>query len=455
MDGLSASLLFLLLGIVTGGLLGWLIAKLKLGAKATSLKELEENYVHRKVYENLHEQAELLRYDMKEKEDDCIALEKSLAARERDILYLEEKINTWQHDFEMLQNKAHTEFENIANRLLEEKSKKFTYQNEQKLNVLLHPLREKIREFGHDIERRFTEEAKDKVSLKKEIEQLRYLNQQLSTDAQHLAAALKGDPKIQGNWGELQLELLLEKAGLQRGMHFEAQPSFKDSNGQDKRPDFIIYLPDKKHLIVDSKVSLIAYERFYNEENEDLRAGYLRDHIASIRNHIRDLSGKNYQHLYQIHSPDYLLMFIPIEPAFAVALQSDSRLFLDALEKNIVLVTNSTLMATMRTVSFIWRQERQNRNVLEIARQSGLLYDKFVNFVEDLKEVGARLDQAQTTWQGAMNKLSQSKRYGDTLVGRAQRIKELGAKATKTLPLDLLNEEELPKMLPDDESCAD
>jgi DNA recombination protein RmuC len=436
------SLLFLLLGLLTGALSAWLIAKFRLAAQHISPEEVEKKYVHRQVYDKLQEQADLLHSDLKEKEEDRLSLEKALAAKERDLLYLEEKLQAWKSDFEALQRKAHTEFENIANRLLEEKSQKFTARNEQQLNNLLHPLREKIKDFGLDIERRFTEEAKDKVSLKKEIEQLKDLNLQLSTDAQNLAAALKGDSKMQGNWGELQLELLLEKAGLQRGMHYEAQVSFKDENGQDKRPDFIIHLPDEKHLIVDSKVSLTAYEKFYNADNEELRSQHLLEHIASIRQHIRDLGSKNYQHLYQINSPDYLLLFIPIEPAFSVALQSDSRLFLDALDRNVVLVTTSTLLATMRTVSYIWRQERQKRNVIEIARQSGLLYDKFVAFVEDLKEIGLRLDYAQAAWHGAMNKLSESRKYGDTLIGRAQRIKELGAKASKALPGELLGDED-------------
>ena len=452
MNELSLCFLFLLLGLLIGSLAAWLIAKFRFAAQLISPENLSENYTPREAFDSLRQQADLLRNELKNKEEDLIALEKSLSSRERDILYLEEKLETWKADFEKLQSKAHAEFENIASRLLEEKSQKFTAQNTQQLNDLLHPLRERIREFGQDIERRFTDEAKDKVSLKKEIDSLRVLNLQLSSDAQNLAAALKGDSKIQGDWGELQLEVLLEKAGLVRDMHYVVQPSFKDENGQDKRPDFIIHLPEGKHLVVDSKVSLKAYEQFYQADNEELRAKHLQDHLASIRNHLRDLSSKNYQHLYEINSPDYLLMFIPIEPAFSVAVQHDSKLFLDALDKNIVIVTTSTLLATMRTVSYIWRQERQKRNVLEIARQSGLLYDKFVSFVDDLKEVGQRLDHAQSAWHGAMNKLSESKKYGDTLIGRAQRIKELGAKASKNLPKELLEDiEDEPNGLPDEE----
>jgi DNA recombination protein RmuC len=440
MTELSLCLLFLLLGLVIGSLAAWLVAKFRFVAQYISLEALHAKYTSRESFDSLCEQNDLLRNELKIKTEDLVSLEKALSSKERDILYLEEKLETWKADFEKLQSKAHTEFENIASRLLEEKSKKFTDQNQRQLNDLLHPLRERIREFGQDIERRFTEEAKDKVSLKKEIDSLRLLNQQLSNDAQSLANALKGDAKFQGDWGEHQLEILLEKAGLVRDMHYVMQPSFKDENGQDKRPDFIIHLPEDKHLIVDSKVSLKAYEQFYQADNEELKNQFLQDHLVSIRNHLRDLGSKNYQHLYQINSPDYLLMFIPIEPAFSVAVQHDSKLFLDALDKNIVIVTTSTLLATMRTVSYIWRQERQKRNVLEIARQSGLLYDKFVGFVDDLKEIGLRLDHAQSALNGAMNKLSESKKYGDTLVGRAERIRELGARASKNLPKELVED---------------
>ncbi|MEO1263802.1 MAG: DNA recombination protein RmuC, partial [Bacteroidota bacterium] len=209
---------------------------------------------------------------------------------------------------------------------------------------------------------------------------------------------------------------------------------------QDRRPDFIINLPEEKHLIVDSKVSLTAYEKFYNATEKEKRKKYIAAHLQSIRSHIKDLNSKKYQYLYEINSPDYLLLFIPIEPAFAVALEHDSKLFLDALDKNIVIVTSSTLLATMRTVSYIWRQEKQKKNVLEIARQSGLLYDKFVGFVNDLNEVGGKLNAAQNAWHAAMNKLSDSKKYGDTLIGRAEKIKKLGAKTSKELPKELLEE---------------
>jgi DNA recombination protein RmuC len=232
--------------------------------------------------------------------------------------------------------------------------------------------------------------------------------------------------------------MLLEKAGLMKEIHFQTQSSFKDETGKDKRPDFIINLPDEKHIIIDSKVSLTAYEKFFNEPEEKKRKRHLKAHVDSMKNHIKDLSGKKYQNLYQINSPDYLLLFVPIEPAFTIAIQNDSQLFLDALEKNIVIVCPSTLLATMRTVSYIWKQDKQKRSVIEIARQSGLLYDKFCNFVEDLKIIGTRLDSAQSSYHGAMNKLTEGKRRGDTLVGRAEKIKSLGAKTSKSLPKEMV-----------------
>ncbi len=432
-------ILFLLLcGILLGFVVGWIISKAKYSGNAVSNSILEEKYVDKSLFQVVEKQLDESKILEEKKRIESLELEKRLSEKDRDIQYLEEKLFTWKSDFDKLQNKAHHEFENLANRIFEEKTAKFTKHNEVKLNDLLQPLRENIKDFSKDIERRFTEEAKDKVSLKKEIEQLRDLNTQLSSDAKLLASALKGDSKIQGDWGEVQLQMILEKAGLLKDTHFIVQPSFKDENGKDKRPDFIINLPEKKHIVIDSKVSLKAYEKYFNADNEDKQKRFLKSHIDSIRTHIKDLGSKNYQNLYQINSPDYLLLFVPIEPAFAVALQHDSKLFLDALDKNIVLVTSSTLLATMRTVSFIWRQEQQKKNVLEIARQSGLLYDKFVGFVDDLNDVGSKLNSAQSAWGSAMNKLSDSKKYGDTLIGRAEKIKKLGAKASKELPKELL-----------------
>ena len=440
-EALTLALPFLVIGIALGAALGWLLAKLRRPPEL-SQAELEARYVPKTLYEQLQVQVDVAKEDLREKEEESRMLSSRLASQEQIIFNLEEKLEHQLRDTAALQDRSRIEFENLANRLLEEKSQKFTLQNHEQLNGLLIPLRDKLKSFEEGIERRFMEETKDRVSLKKEIEHLRELNQQLSQDANNLASALKGDNKTQGDWGELQLELLLEKAGLTKGIHFESQPSFVDENGQQKRPDFLIRMPEGKHLLIDSKVSLKAYNLFLQAASEAERQSHLKAHVDSIRQHVRNLRSKNYQQLYQIDSLDYLLLFVPIEPAYALAVQQDNQLFLDALEQHIVIVSTSTLLATMRTVSYIWKQEKQKGNVLEIARQSGMLYDKFVNFVEDLKAVGQRLSQAQGAYHDAMNKLVDSKKFGDTLIGRAERVRELGARTSKSLPQDLLDRAE-------------
>ncbi|MFK7808525.1 MAG: DNA recombination protein RmuC [Saprospiraceae bacterium] len=439
------SIIFLFIGLVLGALVAWFIAKYQFTASTNVLtpEEVVEQYVHKAVHEAALQQTDLLKDNLVEKESELRELTSAFSAKQQNCIHLEERLLEQKSEVENLQKRFQLEFENVANRLLEEKSQRFAQQNEKQLQDILLPLREKIKDFESGIEKRYLEETKDKVSLRKEIEQLRDLNLQLSQDANNLVSALKGDSKAQGDWGEIRLEMLLEKAGLNKDIHFTTQSSYKDDEGKEKRPDFIINLPGDKHLVIDSKVSLVAYERFFNSENEDQKEIHLKSHVDSIRKHIKDLSGKNYQHLYQINSPDYLLLFVPIEPAFTTAIQKDNKLFTEALDRNIVLVTTSTLLATMRTVSFIWKQDKQKRSVLEIARQSGKLYDKFCNFVTDLKTIGNRLDSARTAYDDAMNKLTTSSKKGDTLIGRAEKIKELGAKTTKALPSDLVNKDNL------------
>lgn len=397
-----------------------------------------DQLVPRELHTAMLAQNEQLRADLAAKEQELRDALAQLAAREQQIYHLENTLQTQKGEVEQLQARFKTEFENIANRLLEEKSQRFTAQNAQQLQSVLTPLREKIKEFEENVDRKFLEETREKSSLKKELEQLHSLNQQLSTDAHNLASALKGQSKMQGDWGEFQLETLLEKSGLQKGIHFLTQATFRDDEGAAKRPDFIIQLPENKHLIVDSKVSLTAFERYFNANDPAERDQHLKAHISSLRSHVDNLSRTNYQMLYQINTPDYMLLFVPLEGALNAASQADPKLFTDALERNIVIVTTSSLLATMRTVAHLWKQEKQTRSVLEIARQSGLLYDKFVAFVEDLKTIGARLDNARTAYDDAMNKLVSATRPGDTLIGKAEKIRELGARTTKTLPQDLV-----------------
>lgn len=438
-DPLTFALIFLILGLLIGSLAAWLITKLQFQAYMVSQEQVEEEYVSKKIAEKIQSDNAYMQDLIEKKDNEVKNLAAQLSANYQTVHHLEEKLKEQKTEMIRLQKESRIEFENIANRLLEEKSQKFSHQNQVQINNILTPLKDKIKSFEENVEKRFIEETRDRISLKKEIEGLRDLNTQLSQDANNLASALKGDNKAQGDWGEIQLETLLEKAGLQKDIHYEVQSNYKDEQGKNKRPDFIINLPEAKHLVIDSKVSLVAYERYFNADDAEAKAKHLKDHILSIRNHIRDLGNKNYQNLYQINSPDYLLLFIPLEPAFSAAVQSDNKLFLDALDQNIVIVTTSTLLATMRTVSYIWKQEKQKRSVLEIARQSGLLYDKFCAFVDDLRQLGQRIDQTQQAWGDAMNKLTDAKRKGDTLIGKAEKIKELGAKTSKSLPQELLD----------------
>lgn len=401
--------------------------------------------VPKEVYDVSLRQTEALREQLQGKEQELREYAAQLAARDQQVLHLEQHLQARRTEIETTQQQFKIAFENVANRLLDEKSQHISRQNAHQLDLILSPLRDKIRAFEENMERKFLEETRDKSALQREIEQLRVLNQQLSQDAHNLTGALKGHNKVQGDWGEYQLEVMLEQAGLQRGTHFSAQTSFQDEEGRARRPDFIIQLPDNKQLIIDAKVSLTAFERFYNEQNNQRRAQHLKSHIDSIRSHVEGLSRKNYQMLYQINTPDYLLLFIPIDQALQVAVQNDQRLFADALDRNVVLVTTSSLFATIRTVAYLWKQEKQARSVQEIARQGGLLYDKFVAFTEDLRTVGLRMDSARQAYEEAMQKMIYGVRPGDTLVGRAERLRQLGAKTSKHLPPEWREHLEDPK----------
>jgi DNA recombination protein RmuC len=433
-------LIYPLATFVLGALLaGLLIYNRFMGSgQYMASKMVSENYVSKEIAVARETRINDLETDAKDKMQKIIDLNKDLASLEQINVNLDEKLNLQKEELSQLQKRFQTEFENIANRLLEEKSQRFTQQNQTQMNDLLNPLREKIKDFETNMSRNFSDETRERASLKTEIEGLVKLNQQLSADAHNLTAALRGDSKIQGDWGEMQLEKLLEKSGLLRGVHYDAQLSLTDENRQQRRPDFVIQMPDNKQLILDSKVSLTAFEQYFNNDDPSVKTRFMKAHIDSLRTHFRGLSDKNYAGLYQLNSLDYVIMFVPIESAFSFAMQEDTNLFTDALDKNVLIVTPTTLLATMRTVGFIWKQENQKKHVLEIARQSGLLYDKFVAFIDDLKQIGNRLDAAQTAYHDAMNKLNDSRKYGDTLVGRAERIRELGAKATKRLPKEFL-----------------
>ncbi len=435
--------LLLLLALLTGALIAWLILQLRLRKQFLTRQEVEAAFVRRELYDQLRREADLHYENLQEKLLAENQLGAELAAARTDLHHLREKLAGHRSEMERLQAASLAQFEQTANRLLQEKGNSFAAQHAEQLTNILQPLRERIQGFEQQVERRFLEETRDRVSLRQEIKHLQQLNAQISAEANNLAGALRGNSKTQGDWGEWQLLTLLEASGLQQGVHFDAQSSYRDHDDRLKRPDFIINLPEGKHLVIDSKVSLTAYDRYHALAPDDPARGLeAQAHLRSLKKHVADLAGKDYTRLYQISSPDYLLLFVPIEPAFGLALATDQGLFLEALELNIVIVTPSTLLATLRTVSFIWKQENQKRNVLEIARQSGLLYDGFVSFTEELQLVGKQLDRAQSAYGNALKKLSTGGKYGATLIGRAEKLRQLGAKSKKRLPRDLLREEE-------------
>jgi len=326
-------------------------------------------------------------------------------------------------------------FRNLAQDILEEKSQRFATQNQQNLDLILKPLQEKISDFRKRVDDVYSEEVKERASLQAEIHNLTALNLQMSQDANALTKALRGDSKAQGNWGELVLETILENCGLRKGHEFDVQDTQRTEEGNVVYPDVVIHLPESKHVVIDSKVSIAAYTRFVQTDDPDVQKLELTAHVSSIRAHMNGLSAKNYQSLYGLGSIDFVLMFIPVEPAFLAAIGHQSNLFQDALAKNIVLVCPSTLHATVRTIAHVWRQEHQNRNALEIARLCGAMYDKFVGFVDDLDGVGKSISQTQKNYDEAYKKLTTG---NGNLVRSAQRVKELGVKPNKSLPNTLI-----------------
>lgn len=322
------------------------------------------------------------------------------------------------------------QFKNLANEILEDKSRKFTEQNAQQLDVLLKPLQTKLSEFKEQVSNSYEKESRERFALKNEIERLASLNLKMSDETRSLTNALKGDSKVQGNWGELVLESILESSGLRKGEEYLVQDSHTQADGGRLQPDVIVKLPEGRHLVIDSKVSITAYARHTEASDDAIAEQELLAHIQSIRQHIQGLSGKNYAGIADLSSVDFVLMFIPIEPAFLSALKAAPNLYQEALAKNIVLVCPSTLMATLRTVAHLWRQDQQNKNAMEIARQCANLYDKFVGFVDDLEQIGKRLDQAQSSYHDAFNKLKSGK---GNLIKAAERVKELGVKPSKAI----------------------
>ena len=365
-----------------------------------------------------------------------IDLKSELSAKEERIIILNEKIKEAQETKKETEERLTKEFENLAHKILDLNSEKFKKQNKEQIDTLLSPLSEQIEKFKKKVEDTNEKGVERNAMLMQKIISLESLNNKLSQDALNLANALKGDSKTQGDWGESRLELLLEKSGLTNGVHFSTQAAYKDDEGKLKKPDFIINLPDNKHLIIDSKVSLTAYVEYYNAEDEITEQQAIKRHLDSIKRHYMELSDKDYPNLYGINTPDHVLMFVPNEPALMLALNEDKNLYLNALEKNIVLVSASTLLATLSTVASIWKQEDQKRNALEIAKEGGLLYDKFEGFVQDLIKVGKSIKSSKNSYEDAMSKLTEGR---GNIIKKIENLKDLGAKTKKSLPQNIID----------------
>jgi DNA recombination protein RmuC len=427
-------IIFLILGIGIGLVIGYLLFKTKdTGANMVYDEKIKAAET---IAENIRKEAQANKSDLTEERGKSENLQIKLATLSNENSNLIQKLTEQKTQLEDLQERFAKEFENLANRILDDKSKKFSEQNETQLKGILDPLKERILNFEKRVNETHNESEKERSALKEQLRTLADMNKRMSEEAINLTRALKGDSKKQGNWGELILEKVLEKSGLTKGREYDVQQSFTLDDGSRLQPDVIVHLPDNKNLIVDAKVSLTAYERYNSTEDSSVQDTHLKDHILSLRTHIKGLSGKNYQNLYGIGSPDFVLLFIPIESAFSLAISADNELYNDAFDKNVVLVSPTTLLATLRTISNVWKQEYQNQNAIEIARQGGDLYDKFVAFVEDLIKVGKLMDDSKKAYGEAMNKLYDGK---GNLVRRAENMRKLGVKATKQLPQGLID----------------
>jgi DNA recombination protein RmuC len=389
-------------------------------------------------YNSLKKEDEFRKEELQKSREENIHLVGRLEKAKTEYLNLQEKLQTQKAELEEIQKKFTTEFENIASKILKKNSEEFTLANQKNIGEVLTPLREKIFLFEKKVEDTYQKGLKDQTDLRAELKKLYDLNNRISEEASNLTKALKGDVKKQGNWGEVVLERILERSGLNEGEQgFQKQFSDFSEDGKRILPDVVINLPDNKHIIIDSKVSLIAYERAVNAITEEDRIRFVKEHLFSLKAHIKGLSEKHYQTAKNLNSPDFVLLFIPIEASFSLAIQEDQELFSYAWDQKVVIVSPSTLLATLRTIASIWQQENQTRNALEIARQSGALYDKFVNFIGDLESIGKGLDSTRKSFDLAMNKLHTG---SGNLVGRVENIKKLGAKTTKELPQSLLKE---------------
>jgi len=435
--------------LLIGFLIAWFLTSRKLAEQRSAFEITEKSLIEAKsdaetqksvaleTLRNRAEEIQRLQHELTQQLEIANNRGMELAALKTSNENLAEKLGNQKNEIENLQKRLTVEFENIATKILKERSDEFSVSNHKNLSEILNPLKERIQNFEKKVDETYDKELRDKISLREEVRKLTELNTRVSEEANNLTKALKGDVKKQGNWGEVILERVLERSGLTRGQEYEREVVVDGADMTVQRPDVIIHLPDSKHIVIDSKVSLVAYERLMSAETEEHRVAYLKDHITSLRSHVKLLSEKNYQNAQNLNTPDFVLMFLPIEASFSVAVQGDSEIFAYAWERKIVIVSPTTLLATLRTISSIWKQENQTKNAQEIARLSGALYDKFIGFAEDMAKIKANIDRTSNSYDDAMKKMRDG---NGNIIRTAEKIKELGAKTgNKSLPTGFEN----------------
>jgi DNA recombination protein RmuC len=427
---LFSLILGLLLGLIAGGIA---YAWYSRGLQNTALEDARRQQAQERA--DLEQRLAEHSRTISERTSEVVQLNGALATERERNRGLLERLEEQKAELEQLQARMTTEFENIANRLLTQRGKELNEQQQEKLGIIVKPLQDRIREFEEQVRKAYETEGRERHLLKSEIGKLVEQNQRLSLDADNLTKALKGDSQAQGAWGEMILDKLLESSGLVKGQEYSMQESTTLADGTRLRPDAVIFMPDEKNLIIDSKVSLLHYEQFSSQSDEGERQRLLKLHVESLRAHAKGLGGKDYTKLYGVQSVDFVLMFVPLEPAFLLALRERPEIFQEAYDRQVVMVTHTTLMATLRTVHGIWKNERVSRNHMEIADRAGALYEKFVGFTEDLIKVGQQMDTAKRSYSDAMGKLSEGR---GNLVRQVELIKQLGAKTNKSVNTNLL-----------------
>lgn len=418
-------LIYLIAGLIIGTLATWLVLKNKNSVQLASSKQLSE------IFEKENQQ---LKVNLEEKNKEILSLNNLLASSQSDLNNMSVRLKEQKEELNLLREKLNLEFKNLANEILEEKTRKFTEQNKVNLSEILKPLGEKIKDFEKKVEDAYVNETKQRFSLQEEVKRLAELNQQVSKEANSLTRALKGESKTQGNWGEVVLESILERTGLRKGQEYTVQESFTLPDGKRYQPDVIVNYPGDRSIVIDSKVSLTAYERYTSAEDETEKSNELKAHLLSIRNHINGLSGKNYEELEGIKTLDFVMMFLPVEPAYLLAIQNDPQIWSYAYERRILLISPTNLVAVLKMIESLWKQETQSRNVMEIARQGGALYDDFILLSERLIKLGRKIDEASDFYKETMKKISEGK---GNLVSRVEKLKELGIKTKKQMPDNL------------------